>query len=268
MNAPRKTSGNSEVAIARRCAFTLIELLVVIAIIGILASLLLPALGRAKAAGRKTSCISRHKQWNLALVMYADDNDGVVPRESFIPAGTIINPWTQVQNALAGDVWYNALPKTIAGRRAADYAPSIVRPDFYDQNKLFHCPTALFPKNAGTDPIAYFSIAMNSKLILRPFTTMRLDSIQQTSATVTFLDNRLPDEVKVHPAQVTNDLGQPSAYATRFVTRHLQSGTLAFADGHVECARGGEVVERGYAVYPQTKIIWTADPKLDANLVD
>lgn len=60
-------------------AFTLIELLVVIAIIAILAAILFPVFARAKAAAKKTSCLSNLKGVGTAFQLYLGDSDGIYP---------------------------------------------------------------------------------------------------------------------------------------------------------------------------------------------
>jgi prepilin-type N-terminal cleavage/methylation domain-containing protein len=84
----------------RRRGFTLIELLVVIAIIAVLAAILFPVFAQARAAARKTQCVSNMRQIAVAATMYAGDYDETFPRTMYIDPANPGTPQTIGWNAV------------------------------------------------------------------------------------------------------------------------------------------------------------------------
>lgn len=77
--------------------FTLIELLTVIAIIGILAAILIPVVGKVRESARATLCATNIREWGMAIILYAEDNDG-----NYRVRASGANPW---RSGNASDFW-------------------------------------------------------------------------------------------------------------------------------------------------------------------
>jgi prepilin-type N-terminal cleavage/methylation domain-containing protein len=155
MKEPMKR--NVAQAPSAQSAFTLIELLVVIAIIAILASMLLPALARAKETAKRIKCTNDIKQLGLAVVMYADDNDGYYPARG----GATNNYWPLLLEEFYKDVkvlYCSSDAPAPANNGSGSSFPALKAPRSYIFNGFndyfmdFPKPNSRVPESAVREP--------------------------------------------------------------------------------------------------------------------
>ncbi len=227
--------------------FTLIELLVVIAIIAILASLMLPALARAKQKANSASCLSNLRQWGIALNMYLDDYNQTLPDFS-IASGTPGAPagysqdrinWSDLAAFAAADTghsaWFNALPPYVSQKPLLQYANDPT--NFVNGKSIFNCPAAKFlPGEVDPYIRVAFCYGINFKGtngLVPAGTPFKSTMVRNASAFVLFSDARANSgETPYFGSNPLSDLGAARGSLNHLSARHNAGANLTFLDGH------------------------------------
>ncbi|WPJ96316.1 prepilin-type N-terminal cleavage/methylation domain-containing protein [Coraliomargarita algicola] len=219
-------------------AFTLIELLAVLAVIGILAAILIPAIGNVRERAQETKCSSNLRQLALASVAYASDHKGNFPSLYSDVPGEI--------------VWIDQIAPYVGGE---------------DQKRIIeviNCPSADYFMEFNGARAATYSYGWNPLLIpdsraddegnVAPPT--KLLNVQRPNETILLAETTQPDNRKgwgkdyfisvgegIYNPTTAETLLSDSAY-TGFSARHGDRGNAAFVDGHVESFAIGEMKQK------------------------
>lgn len=241
-----------------RPGFTLVELLVVIAIIGVLASMLLPALSQARARAQSAACVGNHRQLSLAMHLYAGEFEDRLPY-NLGASGT-----REAVETDSYENWANSLLNweldegntNLAWLRAGGLGPFLS-----GGVGVYRCPAdrALSPlqRRAGWSGRAR-SISLNAMIgnageFMQGYSNtnnpgyrqyLRLGDVRAPSAIFTFIDE--------HPDSINDGYFLNRVQRREWVdlpgSNHGGGASVAFVDGHTESRRWRHARTRPAAV--------------------
>ena len=215
-------------------AFTLIELLVVSVILGILFTLLVPVLGRARQKAQDIGCISNLKQWGLATHAYAQDNDGFLPREGSPTPG----------NSSTNVGWYIDLAKTMDLPRYHDQ-PWRTNASVEPGRSVWICPRNTRRSNGNN--LFHYCLNEHVNGTGSANATVPLSSINRPSAVVWMFDN--------------GKLAAVAQWNNVHTNLHKRGSHFLFLDGHAQYFQSDEYwnSKSGKAITNNPSLVWVPE---------
>jgi prepilin-type processing-associated H-X9-DG protein len=212
----------------------LIELLTVIAIIGILASILIPVVGKVRESARQAQSASNTRQITLAILTYADDHNGFAPKGASGPGQ---------DGFIQNNSWNIEIMPWIGGPRASADAMTAIQQR--RAQEVLQCPAFIAQKNPTPAQLeqGFFGIGLNLALGVpeniggdnrnAQWNRIQLGRFSTPSRVVLVGSSDMPTSDGQRYQMLTSSYNNPDAVRNNGGLRHGSVATYGFADGHV-----------------------------------